>query len=101
MVIYQDADGNEKMGRITAEGGMEVALDEEGYRINGYPPDEIIFYPTEPAEAGISFPVTVPENEYFILNDFRPQMDDARTMGCTPKERILGKAVFIMRRRGI
>ena len=100
-VIYRDEDGNEKMGRISATAGMTVELDGISYRVNGYPPAEEIFYPTRPAESGISFPLTVPEGEYFILNDFREQKDDARTNGCTPKNQILGRAVFVLRRRGI
>lgn len=100
-VLYRDAEGNVKLGRIAAGPGMRVELDEDAYRIDGSVPDEKVFYPTKPAEKGIEFPVTVPEKEYFILNDFRPQMDDARTEGCTPERRILGKVIFIMRRRGI
>lgn len=101
-VIYKDDKGRERFGRVTASAGMRVEIGDAGYLIDGYAPSEEIFYPTDVADnSKIEFPLTVPEEEFFILNDFRAQKDDARTEGCTPANRIIGKAVFVLRRRGI
>lgn len=100
-VIYKDSAGKERYGRITASAGMNVDINDDGYFIDGYHPAEEIFYPTETAETGIGFPLTVKEDEFFVLNDFRVQKDDSRVTGCIKKSDIIGKVVFILRRRGI
>lgn len=100
-VLYR-SNGKEQLGRVVASAGMEVDISEDGFFIDGYNPSEEIFYPTEKVENGtIAFPLRVHDNQFFILNDFRAQMDDGRSNGCTNAEDIIGTAVFILRRRGI
>ena len=101
-VLYRDDGGSEHFGRVAASAGMKVDINEDGYFVDGYHPSEEIFYPTEAAEnGGTQFPLIVPDDEFFILNDFRPQVDDGRCNGCTKAEDIIGTAVFVLRRRGI
>ena len=100
VVLYKDSDGKVKPGRIAAVGGQEVDFPEEGgYTVDGYAPNEEITYETHPANDGPTYPLTVPEEEYFILNDFRQMTDDSRQEGCIKKSQIIGTLELLFRRR--
>ena len=92
-----------KTGRIVAGPGDKVEIDaEKGYLINGAVPYETVYSETLPAENGnVSYPVTLGEGEYFLLNDDRENAMDSRTYGRVYIEDLRGKCVFIMRHRGI
>lgn len=101
VVLYEDADGKKRVGRIVARGGQTVAFAEQGgYTVDGYQPTEEIPYETWPAEdGGAGDSVALAEDEYFILNDFRQLTNDSREMGAVKKSQIKGKLLFLMRRR--
>ena len=130
VVIYEDEDGNECIGRVRATGGQVVSFNEEGgYSVDGYQPIEENPYETYAAEdmtaedtsaddivndtsmneatteddvgenRGITYPLTLNDNEYFILNDFRRHTTDSRELGAIDKSRIKGKLIFLLRRR--
>ena len=40
-------------------------------------------------------PFVIPENEYFMMGDNRGNSMDSRFWGTLPKERFIGRAVFI------
>ena len=92
-----------KVARIVARGGDVVELTENGlYLINGSVPYETIFYDTFPVEgSSIRYPYTVPEGEYFILNDMREMTDDSRVFGSVPEEALCGKVEMVVRHRGM
>lgn len=97
VVVY----GNGKVGRIVAQPGDTVDINDEGViKINGYIPAETIPYKTVKAEEGISYPYTVPEGSVFVLNDFRNDTDDSRENEAIAKNKIRGKLIFLIRRRG-
>lgn len=100
VVAYRDNNDKIKIGRIVAVGGQSVDFPKEGgYTVDGYQPSEEITYQTFGAE-GVSYPIEVGENEFFIMNDFRSDTDDSRQSGSIKESDIDGKLLFLIRRRG-
>ena len=102
LIIYKHESGKIRAGRIAASGGQVIDFPENGgYTLDGYQPAEEIPYPTEKGEnEGADYPLTVPEDYFFILNDFRTDENDSRSFGCISGEDIIGRVVFLLRRRG-
>lgn len=103
-VLYRDpVTGKKAISRIAAIGACEINITEAGqFLIDGYVPNENVFYLTKPLEGSeIEFPRTLEAGEYFILDDFRTRGHDSRIFGALGEEDILGKVVFVFRRRGI
>lgn len=102
VVAYEAPGGGLRIGRVVAIGGQKVDFPAGGgLTVNGYQPSEEIAYQTFKAEGtGRNYPLTVPEGDYFILDDMRLDLGDSRTYGCIPSSRIIGRAVFMVRRRG-
>ena len=105
-VLYKASDGKIHCGRIIAASGDEVKIDKQGNLIvdDGVKIEEI-FYPTSQGKYGSvenkeEKGYKVKENSYFILNDFRSDINDSRTYGVINKKDIKGKVVFQMRCRG-
>ena len=90
-----------RFGRIIGVPGDIINITEEGhYTINGNIPMENIYYNTFPAENGITYPYTVPEDSYFIMNDYREDTVDSRTYGAIHKNNIIGQQYLELQRRG-
>ena len=102
VVLYRTQEGKLKMGRIAAIEGQVVDFPEGGgLTINGSEPYEETAYQTFRAEgSSVTYPLTVDEGCYFILNDFRSLTDDSRQAGEVREEDILGSVFLILRRRG-
>lgn len=101
IVLYEDANGENRVGRIIASNGQKVSFAEEGgYSIDDYQPIEENPYETYQSEKGnVRYPLQLNEDEYFILNDFRQITTDSRELGGIKKSQIKGKLLFLMRRR--
>jgi signal peptidase I len=100
VVLYRDSDGKKRVGRIVALAGQQVDFPEEGgYLVNGCEVSEEITYPTY-GEKGQAYPITVEQDSFFLLNDFRSDSSDSRTEGVISEEQLEGKLIFILRRRG-
>lgn len=86
--------------RVIATEGQTVDIDfEEGIVIvNGKDLDEP--YALEPTwlEEGMEFPLTVPEDSYFILGDNRNNSEDSRSidLGTVTHSEVVGKAVLLV-----
>ena len=100
-VVAYIRDSEVHFGRIVAVAGDTIDFSGDYVSINGYGLYEDTVYPTSSAGAAVGFPYTVQENCVFVLNDYRSDISDSRTYGAIPVSDIQGKAVFVMRRRGI
>ena len=101
-VIYR-AKNKDMVGRVVAGPGDIVNISETGeLSVNGGVVAEEVFYATDlPDNSQLVYPYTVPSGSYFILNDFRSDISDSRSIGGVPKKDVKGTAIFIVRRRGI
>ena len=88
-VVVVERDDEVQIRRIIAKAGDKVEITEEGLKINGYLQKETnIYEETLPYVEGVSFPVEVPENEYFVLGDSRSNAKDSRIYGTVKKKRL-------------
>ncbi|MDO4616160.1 MAG: signal peptidase I [Lachnospiraceae bacterium] len=102
IVLYQDPDGERRIGRIAAVSGQEIdLLDSGGYTVDGYEPLEEIPYETAAAEeSSVTYPLKLGENQLFILNDFRSVSEDSRSFGPVDGSQVFGSLLLLFRRRG-
>ena len=99
VVLYKTEDGGKRLGRVLAFGGNEVSVSEDG----GVTVDGNIIYQTIPYKTplgNLEYPYTVPEDSYFIINDYREDTMDSRELGGIPKSQIIGVVIFAMQYRG-
>ena len=100
-VIAYTVDGETCVGRIVAFSGDTVTLDDSGtLLVNGTPQGGEILYPTY-AKGDVSYHYTVPDGCVFVLGDYRTQTEDSRDFGPISMDRIKGKVITILRRRGL
>ncbi len=100
VAVYRHND-EVRFGRVIAFGGDTVEISGEYVSVNGYGLYDDTVYATTAEGAAITFPYTVPQDCIFVLNDYRSDNSDSRTYGAIPVSDTEGKAVFVMRRRGI
>lgn len=101
-VVYYKVDGKKYTGRIVAVPGDKISIKDETLYINGNPtsnPD--IYFSTPAYEGDVSYPLTLKENEYFILSDFREGAIDSRSLGPVNQKQIIGTVITILRRSQI
>lgn len=96
VVIYKN---NEKpsYGRIVAQPNSTVNIKDNNLIVNGNNMSADSFYETE--SGSLDMPYSVPDNSYFILNDYRPEKNDSRNIGAVSKKDIKGVVIFVIRRR--
>lgn len=100
-VVVYSAEGETHIGRIAARAGDVVTLDDSGkLLVNGTNQSGEILYPTY-AKEGITYPYQVPEGHIFVLGDYRTQTEDSRDFGPIPMDKIRGKVITLLRRRGL
>ena len=72
------------------------------FLINGTAPAERVFYATTPLDGpNVEYPYTMRKGGYFLLDDYRTEGEDSRRFGQLLEDELLGKVVYIFRRRGI
>lgn len=99
LVVAYKHNNQTKLGRIIGQPGDKIIINDNGHvLVNGNILMEKIFYNTLPSD--IEYPYIVPENQYFILNDYREDLTDSRTFGAIPEEDIIGQIYLIIQRRG-
>ena len=100
--VVVEKDGEIQVRRIVAKGGDKVDITENGLLINGYAQQEKdIFSDTLPYTKGITFPITLKEDEYFVLGDNRTIAKDSRVYGVVKEKEIKGSVISLIRRRGL
>lgn len=83
--------------RIIAGGGASVEMDDRGkVKVDGAGLDEPYVQEHSPGQCNISFPYTVPYDEFFVMGDNRAIAMDSRLeeIGTIPRNRILGKVIW-------
>ena len=101
-VIVLDYNGQRHTRRVVATAGDTVDINDAGLLVNGalqHEPE--IFQKTEQYQEGVSFPLTVPEGQVFVLGDSRTGSADSRIYGSVQIEETHGKVMTVIRRRGI
>ena len=104
VAAYRDPDtGETVLSRIIAAGEHRIEISENGVlTVDGVIPAEKVFYPTAPQpESRVSWPYETHRQEVFVLNDFRSEGHDSRVFGALSESELLGKVIYIFRRRGI
>ena len=101
VVVYK-MDGKTRLGRIIGKQNDVIVMDSESgnLQVNGTTQTGEIMYPTY-AKDGIEYPCRVPEGTLFLLGDYRTQAEDSRDFGPVPLNKIQGKVITIVRRRGV
>ena len=102
-VVLFERDNETHISSILASPGDIVTLDEVGrLYVNGAQvSDRIVYNLAEGEKPGISFPVRVPNNTYFVLNENLEDLNDSRSFGVVRAVDIKGKIFTILRTRSI
>lgn len=98
--IIVKKNGETQLRRIIAVEKSSVDITKDGLKINGYLQQEKgIYYKTAPYKEGISFPITLKQNQYFVLGDSRLNVKDSRIYGAVNTEEIQGIVTGFFRRQ--
>lgn len=98
MVLYR-ANGITRIGRIVSPEGHTINITNQGVLIDDSLQAEKVVYPTTEKGTTIPLPYEVEEGRYFLMNDYREDVSDSRTLGTIQKEDLLGTVVLVIRRR--
>ena len=60
-----------------------------------------IYYPTPAWEGTVEYPLTLEEDEVFVLSDYRERAKDSRYFGPVTKKELKGTVITAIRRSGI
>ena len=99
-------EGN-RMYPFLMDGDLLITYKLEDYRVGAvvayrHPDTGKTFYPTAPLEGeNVEYPYYMRRGGYFVLDDYRTEGDDSRHFGQLLREDLLGKVVYVFRRRGI
>ena len=102
VVVFQKED-IQYTGRIVAVPGDVVEItDESELMVNkNTVMEDNIFYTTPAYDSEVEYPLTLKEDQYFILCDNREGAKDSRSFGVVDTSEIKGKVITIVRRSGI
>ncbi|MBR3241214.1 MAG: signal peptidase I [Parasporobacterium sp.] len=98
IVLYRDLEGEEKIGRVIGEAADVVEIqDESGILLNENLLIRRIPYPVPAGD--LDYPYHIPEESFFLVNDYREDTEDSRSFGAVSKEKIVGVVVFALQYR--
>ena len=96
-------DNKEYIGRIIAIPGDTINITDDNKLIinDSILTEEYIYYETYKLDTNIEYPITISDNEYFILSDNRISSLDSRYFGPLNKQYIKGKIISLIRKNNI
>lgn len=101
-IVIVKKNKTEYVGRVVATSGDKVDIGKSGLLINDIPVSEDnIYYDTIPYEGFVEYPVTMKDDECFVLADYRRGGEDSRYYGVVTKDEIKGTVIGQFRRAGI
>ena len=102
-VLVFEKDGEQYVGRIVANPGDTVEVtDQATLVVNGSTVlENDIYYTTPKYDNGPAYPLTLAQDEYFILCDYREGARDSRYFGPVSLAEIKGKVIMVVRRSGL
>lgn len=103
VVAYKNPQsGRKELSRIAAIGEHSVQLSGSGEVVfdNGSMDEGGSSSPGPPGDGAIEYPYRMAEGSVFLLDDNRPEGVDSRVFGGVPMTELLGKVVYLFRRRG-
>ena len=104
VVLYENQfSGKRELSRIFTRDGVEIDITPEGEpTINGAIVTDSVFYKTDKLEGStVEFPYKMKEGDIFLLDDYRTIGNDSRAFGSVRDDDIVGKVLYLFRKRGI
>ena len=101
-LVVLDFQGQKQVRRVVAAAGDTVDIIEDGLVINGaLQKERDVYQRTQRYAEGIDFPITMKENEIFVLGDAREGVTDSRIYGPVNTKDTRGKVITVIRRRNL
>ena len=99
IVLIRTEGREDYVKRVCALPGQTVEIDDEQGRllVDGEPAIEPYAYSETYGKTGVSYPLTLAQDEYFYLGDNRSNSLDSRNYGSVSEEQIDGKALAFFR----
>ena len=98
-IIVFEKGGTTYLGRVVAQGGDKVEIMKTGgIKINDAAFTENYIYEGTLPLTTVKYPLTLQEDEYFVLVDARESGEDSRYFGPVKKDEILGRTAGLFRR---
>ena len=101
--VVVNKDNKTNVYRVVALGGDVVDITKDNkVLVNNHVEDTTVYFKTDKNDSSdITFPYTVPNNEYFVLGDFRTIKNDSRAFGSVSKKDIKGIVIGKLQTRNI
>ena len=102
-LVLMERDGKQYVGRIIGLPGDTVNIDNTGtINVNGNNIfEDGIYFETKPYQSVGRYPLTLKDNEYFILADKRDTAKDSRFFGAVTAEELKGRIIMSIKRTDI
>lgn len=99
-VVLMERDGSQYVGRVIGLPGDTITItDDKTVVVNGNTIMETeIFYETERFSEAVQYPLTLMDDEYFLLGDHRETAKDSRYFGAVKKMELKGKVITAIKR---
>lgn len=101
-IVAYEHDDKIYFGKIIGKPGDVIDFNDNGFTLNGNSLMETVYYKTELREddSHDNYPLTLGENEYYILAEMREEGKDSRNLGTVDGSEMRGKMALLVRRRG-